>query len=262
MKMILFSKLYLSPTNGLGLLRILFFGYLFIFYSQRSGDVLFFNLAPQHWRQTFWFEFFSIPKVDFQTAQWFWKTWMLSLLFSSLGLFYRVSSLASAFLGWYILNASASTAGDEFLWNYSNALPILWMLTFSFSKANDSYSVDNLIFKKPSIRDNFDFIWPLQLMRVLFVFPFFFSAFHRISQNGISFFQSDQLLNLVSVNYSSYCMGGATFKYCDLVSFFIQYPKVISIMYDFSQVIELCTVLMLFSRFSRWLILPGLIGMQ
>lgn len=252
----------LQPARALGVLRIIFFGFLFYFYINRSLELSLFGLSHQHWRQTFWFELLNIPRVQYQTAELLWMIWIASMGLSAIGLFFRVSSLIAATLGWFILNAGPSTAGDTYLWNYSTGLPVLWMLVFAFSNAHHKYALDSFIFNYKLRFSSFDYIWPLLLMRVLFIFPFFFSSFNRFKFYGIELFNSNFLFTRVSLKQEIYCHSSDQPISCELISYLLKKPQLLSLLYDFSQLIEIGTLLLIFLKSSRLILVPCLIGMQ
>lgn len=257
-----FKTYGISPATALALIRIVFFGFLAYVFFISKRELGLFGLPEAHWRQTFWFDLLDIPRLGYLTVEKLRYLWITALICSSLGFLYRTSSALSFFLGCYILNGGASTAGELYLWNYSTGMPVVWMLVLMFTHAHDRISIDSLLFKRRRNREPFDYVWPIFLLRVLFVFPFFFSALHRFIRHGFDLWVSDHLLNLITIKYFSYCSDNIQGFSCRLIEHIMQWPVPVSISYCISQIIEGATIFLPFAKKCRWVVLPALLVMQ
>ena len=240
-----------SPVP-LGLCRILFFGWLFLWYLQFDFTAIAFY--PQElWRPMQllrWAQLNFIPSESvLAVVQVAWKA---SLLLACVGLFARAAAGLSCVLGAYLLALTHSF----YKINHSDGLLVMAMLVLAFARSSDALSLDRVIWKRTAAdapRPSGEYHWPFQAIRLAFVCLFFGSGLSKLILGGLDWMFTNNLYNIVV-----YCQLTRD----PLLDLNIHWPVFYKVLAVGTVVIELLAPLALFHAGWRAFIVLSLLGMQ
>ncbi len=243
-------------SQSLAIFRIVFFGYFFFFFFSNRYHIHLHVRLDYMWENSFWFDFFSVNRPNYSTLKQLYPFWCASLLFCSLGFFYRLSSVFAALYSLQLFRINAGLGGERYLFDYSTSQPVVIMIILMFSDANDSLSIDswikNKLGKVSRVKSPIEFAWTLLLLQIVISMPFFMSAANRILAHGFDQIFSHYFYELVNFSYYSRCIWTDTpGRFCSYLPLLIDNKTLLGVSYAFSQLIELSVPVAIFVRWLK-----------
>ncbi|MCB0384164.1 MAG: hypothetical protein KDD43_02130 [Bdellovibrionales bacterium] len=182
-------------AEQLGLIRIaVFFGVLWNFaYVQPEGMS---GWLPPIWQpqgQFAWLGMNLWPLGLWNAVDLVWK---VCLLLAGIGLFYRWTSVASALLGLVVLSLRESMGVEM----YSSTLPAIFPLILAMAPG----AADRFAWRWTAAtrKEPWQYHWPVQLMRFVFLVSFFTAGVAKLRLAGWSWWAEDQIVAKILIqNY-------------------------------------------------------------
>jgi hypothetical protein len=249
-----------EPRN-LGLCRVLFFGAFFLFYLPQDfsawayvGDSFYYPIVL--------FEILSLPVLPSALLVIIQGVWKVSLALSCFGLFTRVSTMSSVFLGIYLLGL-----GNNFGKQYQNeTLVIISIGILALSRCGDAYSIDRLIRRwrhrsylteeRPQISG--EYTWPVRAIWVMFALIFFASGVSKLRHSGLEWIFSDNMaIAFITAQYHVSNVDPLT----SWGLYLAQHAWLLHLVAAGTIVLEVSYPLALFSSKARWVIVPSVFFM-
>ncbi len=253
------DSFFFSPTSPqyLACCRILFFGYLFLWYWNFD-----FHAIPRH-PEEMWYPIilFQIIGLDVMpsgiTVAVLAGLWQVGLFLACIGLFTRAGTFVSLILGFYLLGLTHSFAKV----NHSDAGLLFAIGIFLFSRSGDALSVDRWLKglgkeRKPVPGPSGEYRWPVQMIRLVLVLVFFLAGVSKLLASGTTWIFSDHLAaTLVRAQYTREVA-------LPVGEWIASLPWLASLLAAGALLGELAAPLALFGNWGRRLIIPALFGMQ
>lgn len=250
------DSFFFSPTHPqyLGVCRILFFGYLSIWFLNYDFSVL-----ARH-PEELWYPviFMQIFQVDQFPSELLLRIaapiWCLSMFSACIGLFTRTSVFVSVGLGLYLLGVTHSFAKI----NHGDAGLLFAMGIFLFSRAGDVYSVDRWLQKSAgqSVEPSGEYLWPIQMIRIVLVLIFFLAGLSKVFGSGLDWVTSEHFSTILVRTQLTREVA------LPIGSWIASMPSIAMFMAAGALVCELSAPLALFNTWFRRLIIPSLFLMQ
>ena len=190
-------------STNLAVCRLLFFGFVFIFYLPHDfsswSDVshVFFNPIAL-------FRAFDLPVASRETLTVVQILWKLALGLSSIGLLTRASTWTSFILGTYLLGLAHNFGKTH----SHDALLVVVMGILALARCGDSWSVDAWITRarRPRPSDGTptksgEYRWPIRAVWVVMALAFFAAAVSKLRISGLDWIWSDNLSIILLQNY-------------------------------------------------------------
>ena len=250
-----------GPLN-LGLCRLLFFGFFFLFYLPRDFSA-WGGVSKVFWMPLWYFRILRLPLLSVPVIgciQWIWKA---ALLLSCAGWLTRPATAVSLLLGTYLLglpNCFGKT-------HHYDAMVLLIMGILASSRCGDGGSLDSWIRSQRNRRNgrpvldpvpSGDYRWPVQAARVVMSFVFFGAGFSKIRHSGLRWIcSSNMAVLLIQGRYHISNADPATTWGLTLARFPWIYRGIAAATLFF----ELGYPLALFIPAARWIFIPGVLGM-
>jgi hypothetical protein len=200
---------YLEPVSAasLGIARFLFYAYLFG--RLWSHDFGLWSDAPSAlWNPHLSFRSLGLgpPGAIFGLLGIVFK---LSVLTSCLGLFTRLSTMASAVLGFYLFGAEACFG----MMSHDHSVVVLALLVLACSRCGDAFSMDAKL--KPSglapSHKHLAYAWPPFLIQVLMCNMLFWAGVSKFTAAGLGWGTAEQFRSLI-LSQSLVCSDGVPFQ--------------------------------------------------
>jgi hypothetical protein len=181
---------------------VLFYGGLLVLYWSEDfrnwGSV-----SPAFWMPVPVFRALHLRplSVDSLTAiQFVWRT---ALALSAIGLFTRVSMFVACVLGFYLLGLPHNF-GHVY---HFDALIVIAMLTLTFSRAGDAWSVDARRQGRAQPQPSGEYTWPIRLIWLSMAFVFLGAGLSKLRHGGIEWVASPNMA--IILNRAAYHMSDA-----------------------------------------------------
>ena len=255
----IFSSFFFKPSSSfnLGISRLLYYGIIFFLYFRM--DFSFWGKMPAvAWTPIFLFDILTIPVPSPEILGILGYLWVISLLFSSIGFMTRVSTVLAFLLGFYLIGLINSFAFTS----HVESLMLLVFAIMAFSKCGDGFSADNLLKKRKALsnedfdKQSFEYTWPLNLIRVMFVFVFCAAGMSKLRNSGFSWITSDYLSSLI---ISQVLAGNRAEPLFEWLNFWLaSKPLLCNFIAGITVFLELFAPLALLSIFLRIVIIPSL----
>jgi hypothetical protein len=163
-----------AAAQDLGLHRLLFYNVVIYFFASRPSDVArWAEVSDVFWAPTSFFRLLHLPvfpATALSVALWIWRT---SLLLALVGLFTRLSTVLAFILGFYLLGLPH----DFGKVNHNDAVVVVGLAIFAFSRCGDAWSLDGLRRARPNVVSESQlsgkYSWPLGLYRLMLALVLF-----------------------------------------------------------------------------------------
>ena len=247
-----------EPLN-LGLCRILFFGFFFLFYLDLD-DTSWTEASDSLWKPVWLFQILHLPVLSSSLLVVLQSVWKISLALSCIGLFTRVSTVSSFILGTYLLGLPMNFGKVT----HAEGLVVFVFGIMALSRCGDSCSIDRLIWKARRRNDTLrqrpqvsgEYTWPVRAVWVMFALIFFAAGVSKLRHSGLEWIFSDNMANMLLQ---------AQFEEMSVVPwgfFLAQHQWLTQLVAAATIAIEVGYPLALFSRRARWIIVPSVFSMQ
>jgi hypothetical protein len=180
----LFTKI---SQNHLDIIRILFFGCLFLVNYRNNEVINYSSLDAKYWNPSGIFNFLSFLAPPNEFISIFIKLWKLSLLMCSLGFLTKLFKILAAVTG----VIGAGYCSNFYLYPVEQALTTLTVPLFVFTGIGAKYSIDSFFSRSKTVSE-LD-AWPLRIMQVIVVTFWFGSGIQKIRLSGLDWVLVDHL---------------------------------------------------------------------
>src|SRR4051794_3450832 len=186
-----------AAATNLAVSRVLFFGVLAAFYIPHDFSI-WGSVSPAFLQPIWLFETFRVPVLSPRLLEVAETVWKLALVLSSLGLFSRLSMVATAVLGTYLLGLPHNF-GQTY---HFDAVLVLAFWILAFSRAGDAWSIDHLIRTArhedaAPLPDSPEYTWPVQLILTALSLVFFAAGVAKLWTSGLEWVMSDHMAILL-----------------------------------------------------------------
>lgn len=175
-----------GSAEQLGLIRIaVFLGVLWNFaYVKPEGMAAW---VPPIWAPQLQFAWLGMNSWSLEVWNTIDLVWKVSLFLAGIGLWYRWTSVVAAVLGLVVLSLRESMGVEM----YSSTLPAIFPLILMTAPAADRFSFR---WRGSPDRESWDYHWPVQLLRFVFVMSFFAAGVAKLRLAGWSWWSEDQIV--------------------------------------------------------------------
>lgn len=244
-----------EPTN-LGICRILFFGSLFLFYlpldvSDWAG------VSHAFWMPIQLFYRFQLPVLSCSMLTMLQAFWKIMLVLSCIGLFTRVTTAGSFFVGIYLLGLPHNFGKVH----HNDAIVVIVLGIMALSRCGDSWSVDQIVGKARRGDISWterpmsgEYTWPVRMVWLVLALVFFAAGISKIRYSGLEWIFSDSLANmLIESHYHANNADPLT----SWGLYLAQYSWLCRLLAAATIIIEVGYPLALFSWRARWILVPA-----
>jgi predicted DCC family thiol-disulfide oxidoreductase YuxK len=260
-----------SPDN-LGLCRIYLYGTMFLFYilspllfkswGWHTDFTLWGNVSSAFWSPVWLFSVLHLPPLSTGALVAMQTIWRLSLALSCVGLFTRASTIVSFVLGTYLIGLPNNFGKIHHL----DQLLVWAFMAMAFSRCGDAWSFDALRrkvrAKTPGAADprpSGEYTWPVHLIWVISAMVYVEAGASKLRHSGISWITTETMRNFL---LQSFYHVSDSEPLTSWGLFFVRSHWLSSTLAGFSLFFEVAIFIALFSRRSRWILVPGVVGMQ
>jgi len=259
-----------SPDN-LGLCRIVLYGTMFLYYvltpwlfpswGYHEDFVPWGSVSRVFWSPVWLMSVLHLPPASTQMIQAMQIVWRAALAFSCIGLFTRISTVASFVLGFYLFGLPASFGRIH----HQEHVLIFSFLIMAFSRCGDAWSVDALIRKAragtipPPPVISGEYTWPVRMIWVVIALTYFAAGVSKVRHSGFEWVASGNMSYFLMSQY--YHVSDAD-PLTSLGLVLARGSVLPHLLAASGVVLELALPIALFSRRSRWFLVPGAASMQ
>ena len=244
-----------APAAKLGLARGIFFLTAFCFYVFR--DFSEWATAAPFWLPMWTFETLRVPVLPVGWLVALQTIWKIALLLSGFGLATRMSTIAAAILGTYLLGLPHNFGATQ----HYDTLVVFALWVMAFARAGDARSIDAAFGRrapeevaKSALAG--EYAWPIQAMWVVTALMFFGAGTSKLRHSGLEWAFSDNLRLLLVRAYYHVSDGDPLTTFSLVVA---RHPWLTRAIAAGSLTLETCYIVTLFSRRLRPII--GVSGM-
>lgn len=262
-----------AKADNLGLCRIFLYGAMFLFYAfspmifktwgWHEDFPLWGNVSEALWTPMWLFQVLHLPAASTGVLIWIQTIWRLSLALSCIGLFTQLSTVVSFAFGTYLFGL-ANCYGKI---HHADQLLLWAFLVMTFSRCGDAWSVDAWIHKSNAKtaaeagdpEPSAEYTWPVHLIWVISAMVYVEAGASKLRHSGIAW---------VTTPTMQYYLLQAHYHIFDLEPltrwgfFFAHWQWLSSMLAAVSLTFEIGIVIALFSKKSRWILVPGVAAMQ
>jgi hypothetical protein len=258
------------PDN-LGLCRIVLFGSVFLYYVLTPllfpswGFLEEFSswgsVSRAFWKPVWLISVLHLAPASTQALEALQLVWRAALLFSCVGLFTPVSTMVSFVLGLYLFGVPASFGRIH----HTEHVLIFSFLIMAFSRCGDAWSVDELIRKAkagarpaPPVASG-EYAWPVRMIWVVIALIYFAAGVSKVRHSGFDWINSGTMSNyLISQRYHI-SVADPFVSWGPAIARGMILPRLLAAT---GMLLELAMPIALFSRRSRYVLIPGIAIMQ
>jgi len=187
--------------------------------------------------------------------QWLETVWRVALLASAVGLLTRLSTFVAFVLGFYLLALPHQFGRLE----HTNGLIVILLGVLAFSRCGEGLSIDRLwLYRGKTARDA-AYGWPLRCGQVALCLVFFAAGLAKLRYGGLAWVTSDTLAS--AIRKAQYDPAAARPLLGALGLWVAQQDWLMRLGTVGTIVVEAGYPIALFWRRSRWMILPGMVGL-
>jgi predicted DCC family thiol-disulfide oxidoreductase YuxK len=261
-----------ARPDNLGLCRIYLYGSMFLFYL--LGPLLFKswgwhadftpwgNVSTTFWTPVWLFKVLHLPPLSTGTLVVMQAIWRLALALSCVGLFTRASTAVSFLLGTYLIGLPNNFGKIHHL----DQLLVWAFMAMAFSRCGDAWSLDAL-FRKARAKTkevaepppSGEYTWPVHLIWVISVMVYVEAGASKLRHSGISWITTETMRNFL---LQSFYHVSDSEPLTSWALFFVRSHWLSNALAAVSLFFEIAIVIALFSRRSRWVLVPGVVAMQ
>jgi predicted DCC family thiol-disulfide oxidoreductase YuxK len=259
-----------SPDN-LGLCRIILYGLMFLYYvltpwlfpswGYHEDFVLWGSVSHVFWKPVWLMSLLHLPPLSTDVLEIMQIVWRSALALSCIGLFTRVSTAISFVLGFYLFGIPVSFGRIH----HQEHILIFSFLIMAFARCGDAWSVDALIRKarsgaiQKSPMLSGEYTWPIRMIWVVIALTYFAAGFSKLRHSGLDWIHSDTMSYFLTSRYYYSSDADPLTSWGLVMARGTIMPRLLAASGMF---FELALPIALFSRRSRWLLVPGVAGMQ
>jgi predicted DCC family thiol-disulfide oxidoreductase YuxK len=260
-----------ASADNLGLCRIILFGTMFLFYvftprlfpswGYHEDFTLWGPVSRVFWRPVWLMSVLHLPPASTQVLEIIQFVWRAALAFSCIGLFTRISTATSFILGIYLFGIPVSFGKIH----HQEHVLIFTFFIMAFARCGDAWSIDNLIRKakagaiqQPTVVSA-EYTWPVRLIWVVIALTYFAAGISKLRHSGLDWINSDNMSYFLTSSY--YHIADAE----PFTSWGLQIARSAIMSRIFAGMgvfLELSMIFTLFSRRSRWVLVPSVAAMQ
>jgi predicted DCC family thiol-disulfide oxidoreductase YuxK len=261
-----------ASADNLGLCRIILYGSMFLFYvlspllfkswGWHENFTLWGKVSSAFWNPVWLFAVLHLPQLSTVPLIVMQSVWRAALFLSCIGLFTRVSTAISFILGAYLLGLSNNFGKIHHL----DQLLLFAFMVMAFSRCGDAWSVDALIRKAqtrtPEALDlalSGEYTWPVHLIWAISAMVYVEAGASKLRHSGVAWITTATMQNYLLQGY--YHVSDSE-PLTTWGLFFARTHWLASALAATSILFEVGIVVALFSRKSRWILVPGVVGMQ
>jgi hypothetical protein len=181
---------------------MLFYGGLLVLYWNedfRSWG----SVSPAFWMPIPLFHLLGLRPFSVDSLDVIQIVWRSALALSAIGLFTRGSMLVAAVLGFYLLGLPHNF-GHIY---HFDALLVIAMLTLTFSRAGDAWSVDARRHGRAQPLPSGEYTWPIRLIWLSMAFVFLGAGLSKLRHGGIAWVASPNMA--IILNQAAYHVSDA-----------------------------------------------------
>ena len=252
------DRFFFEPAGPLGLALCRVWIYGFLVWDLRRYDYSHWaGVTPELWKPIVLLSWLPGPIVSSELLGGAQLVLMAALALCCLGLCFRWASIAAFFLALFVYGIPHCFGKV----GHSQTLTIFALGIFAMSHAGRVWSLDAWIARRrgrpPAPPVSSEYQWPVRLMQVLMATVFLAAGIAKLRLTGPAWAYSDQLQNIL---LGAFYIGKR--PPTNLGLWIAQYPLLCKVLATLTLAVELGAPLALWSRRWRWLIIPGLLGMQ
>jgi len=259
-----------SPDN-LGLCRILLYGLMFLYYvltpwlfpswGYHEDFVLWGSVSHAFWKPVWLMSVLHLLPASTPVLEVLQAVWRTALALSCIGLFTRVSTATSFVLGFYLFGVPVSFGRIH----HQEHILIFSFLIMAFSRCGDAWSVDALIRKaragtaQRSEVASGEYTWPVRMIWVVIALTYFAAGFSKLRHSGFDWINSDTMSYFLTSRYYYTSDADPLTSWGLVMGRGVIMPRLLAAS---GMLLELALPIALFSRRSRWILVPGVAAMQ
>jgi predicted DCC family thiol-disulfide oxidoreductase YuxK len=260
-----------SPDN-LGLCRIFLYGTMFLFYvfspllfkswGWHENFTLWGKVSPAFWTPVWLFSVLHLPQLSTGPLIAIQSLWWVALALSCVGLFTRVSTATSFIFGGYLFGLPNNFGKIHHL----DQLLFWVFLVMAFSRCGDAWSIDALIRKARANSSaaldpapSAEYTWPVHLIWVISAVVYAEAGLSKLRHSGFAWITTATMQNYL---LQAYYHVSDSEPLTSWGLFFGGHHWLASALAGVSLVFEIGILFALFSPKSRWILVPGVVGMQ
>jgi predicted DCC family thiol-disulfide oxidoreductase YuxK len=243
----------------LGALRLIVFGWLFLWYLPKDFAVQ--GAFPNAlWHPVWLFDVLGVPLAPVAMLAVASVVWKAALVLAALGVFTRASIAVSLIGGAFLLG----TTHSFFKVNHGDAVLLFIMLILVVSRCGDAWSVDSLVRAArhagrglpTAIHPHSEYRWPIRMVWVLFAVVFFLAGVSKLINGRLAWMFSDSMMNIVLEVQNTRPQIVDIRPYAEHITWFFPLAAIGTV------IVELAAPLVLISKWARAILVPALFGMQ
>jgi hypothetical protein len=259
-----------SPDN-LGLCRIVLFGTMFLYYTLMPSlfpswgyledFVPWGSVSRAFWNPVWLMAVLHLPAASTQVLGTMQIIWRAALLLSCIGLFTSISTAISFAFGLYFCGMEVSFGKIH----HMDHVLIFSFLIMAFSRCGDAFSVDSWI-RKPraaAIQEppamSGEYTWPIRLIWVVIALIYFAAGVSKLRHSGFEWIDSDTMSHYLISHQYHISAADPLSSWGAALARRAMIPRLLAAT---SLILELAMPIALFSRRSRWVLVPGAAAMQ
>jgi predicted DCC family thiol-disulfide oxidoreductase YuxK len=268
------NRFWFEPTlaDNLGLCRILLYGSMFLFYvlspllskswGWHENFTLWGKVSAAFWTPVWLFAILHLPQLSTGPLIVIQSLWWLALALSCVGLFTRFSTAIVFIFGAYLFGLPNNFGKIHHLDQI-----LLWaFMVMAFSRCGDAWSVDALIRKVRTSsagvvgpRPSGEYTWPVHLIWVISAMGYVEAGLSKLRHSGIEWITTATMQNYL---LQAYYHVSDSEPLTSWGLFFARTHWLASALAATSIIFEVGILVALFSPKSRWIVVPGVVGMQ
>jgi predicted DCC family thiol-disulfide oxidoreductase YuxK len=247
--------------GALGFCRLLFFGLMFVWHLDLDFTV-WGTLTPAFANnRIFLWRVLDLSVPSAKTLAMIEFAWKAALLLSCIGLFTRFSTAVSFLVGLYLLSVPHQFGKT----GHGDGILMLTMLILALARCGDAWSIDSLVraYRGRQPRDRTatrsgEYTWPIRMVWLLMAMIFLAAGVTKLRWSGLGWITSDNLQNTILQHHYGSLSEPAT----SLGLWVAQHKYLCRAIAGATVLMEIAFPLVLFSRFARWTLVPGMFAAQ
>lgn len=242
-----------APAVTLGVCRVLFFGLLFLWQVGHDFSA-WGSYSSVFWMPIWLFDTLGLPAFSPGTLEWIQIAWKGALLLSAVGLFARPAMVVAFLLGTYLVGLPHNFGQTQ----HFDTLAVFISGVLAVSRAADAWSIDAWRRGRVLPPDDAEYRWPIRFVWVALSLIFCAAGIAKLRHSGLEWIFSDNLALLLLRQQYHISDGEPLTRWGIFVAGNGYLAQALALM---SVAVETLFPLTLFSRYARYLLVPGSLGM-
>jgi predicted DCC family thiol-disulfide oxidoreductase YuxK len=234
---------------------------LFPSWGYHEDFVLWGSVSRVFWSPVWLMAVLHLPPASTQVLEVMQIVWRAALALSCIGLYTRVSTVISFVIGFYLFGIPVSFGRIH----HQEHVLIFSFLIMACSRCGDAWSVDALIRKAragitriPIIMSG-EYTWPVHMIWAVIALTYFAAGVSKVRHSGFDWVASGNMSYFLISQYYHVSDAEPLTSWGLILARGNLLPHLLAAS---GVVLELALVIALFSRRSRWFLVPGVAGMQ